>query len=211
MDTDKHTFQTWDQLASQYQDKFMDLDLYNDSYDLFCEEVVKPHAKILEIGCGPGNITRYLLFKRPDFKIEAIDTSPNMIKLAKANNPAAAFKIMDCREIDTLTLIADAIICGFCMPYLSKTDCIKFIKDASALLSCNGILYFSIIEDAYTKSHYETSSDGKHTIFVYYHEETYLLEALQQNGFQLIHLMRKHYPEKKGTATHLIFIAKKEQ
>jgi 2-polyprenyl-3-methyl-5-hydroxy-6-metoxy-1,4-benzoquinol methylase len=210
MDHYKYTFQTWDQLASQYQDKFMDLDLYNDTYDLFCEAVEIHNAKILDIGCGPGNITKYLLFKRPDFKIEGIDIAPNMIHLAKINNPTADFKIMDCREIDTYASTVDAIVCGFCMPYLSKTDCEKFINDCAALLTSGGILYFSTIEDAHTKSGYETSSDGKHSMFVYYHEEGYLQEALKQNGFLMIHKRRKHYPKGEHTATHLIFIVQKD-
>ena len=56
MDKYKETFKTWNKVASLYEDKFMDLDLYNNTYDYFCE-LVKDNAKILEIGCGPGNIT----------------------------------------------------------------------------------------------------------------------------------------------------------
>jgi cyclopropane fatty-acyl-phospholipid synthase-like methyltransferase len=209
MDNYEQTFQTWDQLACQYQDKFMNLNIYNDTYDLFCREVKIPRACVLEIGCGPGNITKYLLSRRPDFKIEGVDVSPNMIKLARANNPSAEFKIMDCREMDRWTSTVDAIICGFCMPYLSKEDCAKFIKDCAALLPSGGILYFSIIEDAYAKSGYETSSDGNHKMFVYYHEAIYLQEHLKQNDFKLMHTERKLYPKKEKTETHLIFIARK--
>ena len=42
--------------------------------------------QVLEIACGPGNITKYISRLRPDFQITAIDLSPNMIELAKANN-----------------------------------------------------------------------------------------------------------------------------
>lgn len=57
----KETFETWNKGASMYQDKFMDLDLYNENYDFFCDSLNKPNSKILEIGCGPGNITKYIL------------------------------------------------------------------------------------------------------------------------------------------------------
>ena len=189
----------------------MEMDLYNDTYTIFCRLIKKTHPNVFEIGCGPGNITKNLLTQRPDFKIEAIDMAPNMIKLAKLNNPAADFKTMDCREIDTITKKFDGIICGFCMPYLSKEDCAKVIKDCSSLLLSEGIFYFSVIEDSYNKSGYETSSDGEHRMFIYYHEETYLKKGLKENNFELLELLKKNYSKADGTsATHSIFIAKKK-
>ena len=102
MDRYKETFDTWNKVASIYQDKFMDMALYNDTYDYICNSIAKPKAKLLEIGCGPGNITKYLLSKRPDFDIFGIDIAPNMIELAKKNNPTANFDIMDSRQINNL-------------------------------------------------------------------------------------------------------------
>ncbi len=211
MDNSELTFQTWNKVASMYQDKFMDVELYDDTYDTFCSLIDKSNPTIFEVGCGPGNITKYLLSKKPDCKITAIDAAPNMIKLAKQNNPAVDFKIMDGRNIDILTSKFDAIMCGFCMPYLSKEECIKLMRDCSTLLKDNGIFYFSVIEDDYNKSAYETSSDGQHTVFVYYHEEKYLREYLEENNFELINLIRKVYQKTESTtSTHLIIIAKKK-
>ena len=211
MDNYELTFQTWDKIASQYQDKFMNMDMYDDTYDLFCELIKKSNPKIFEIACGPGNITNYILSKRPDFEVEAIDIAPNMIKLAKENNPTVSFKIMDCREIGKLTSKFDGIICGFCMPYLTKEDCAKFITDCSFLLNTDGILYFSAIEDDYSRSKIETSSDGQHKMYIYYHEEGYLLEGLKKNNFELVKLKRKNYLKNDGTnQVHIIFIAKKK-
>ena len=204
MDNYQRTFQTWDKVASIYQDKFMDMDLYNDTYDIFCRLVEIVNPKIFEIGCGPGNITKYMLGKRPDFKIEAIDTSPNMVKLAKENNPTANFTVMDCRKIDQHTSTFDGIICGFCMPYLSKEDCIKLIRDCSAMLNHGGIFYFSTIENDYDQSAFEPSSDGQHTMFVYYHQEDYLVSALKENNFELVELIRKNYPKNEGRGTRYL-------
>jgi trans-aconitate methyltransferase len=210
MDNYKNTFETWNKLAHNYQGKFMDFDLYDDTYNLFCEWIEKPNAKIFEIGCGPGNITRYLLNKQPDFKITATDVAPNMVAVAQANNPAAKCSVLDVRELNTVKEKYDAVICGFCMPYLSKDDCLKLITDAANILNSGGVLYFSAIEDAYSKSTYETSSDGQHTMFVYYHEEAYLQEALKAANFENVIVKRKHYQKANGTTeTHIIFIAKK--
>lgn len=210
MDRYQITFQSWNKVASAYQDIFMDLAIYNDTYDTFCQLIGKPNAHIFEIGCGPGNITKYLLTKRPDFKIEAIDIAPNMIELARKNNPEASFKVMDCREIDTITENFDGIICGFCLPYLSETDCAKLIKDCSNLLNPNGIFYFSTIEGDYSSSGFETGSSGD-SMYVYYHPEAILKENLNTNGFKLTDLQRKIYSKKDGsTLTNLIFIAQKK-
>ena len=99
MDKYAITEETYNKSAKQFQDKFMDMDLYNDSYDKFCKLIDKRNANIFEIACGPGNITKYLLTKCPDFRILGIDLSSSMIELAKINNPAADFILMDCRHI----------------------------------------------------------------------------------------------------------------
>lgn len=186
----------------------MDLDLYDDTYDTFCEAVNIENATILEIGCGPWNITKYLLNKRPDFRIEGIDISPNMIELAKANNPTADFKVMDCRKIDKLKSKFDGIICGFCFPYLSELDSSKLVKDCSNLLNDKGVIYISFVEGDYIKSGFQIASSGDRTYF-YFHTLDCLAKELATNNFETIKLLNKNY--KKGIATeevHTIVIAR---
>ncbi|NQX43266.1 class I SAM-dependent methyltransferase [Pedobacter steynii] len=98
-DKTKNAVAVFNKRANEYQDKFMDTQLYHESFDLFCEHITKENADILELACGPGNIIKYLLKKRPDFNILGIDLSLNMIDLAKANNPTATFELMDCRNV----------------------------------------------------------------------------------------------------------------
>ena len=200
MDKSQAAAEIFNKYANAYQDKFMDLDLYNDSFDIFCSSIAKENAGILEIACGPGNITRYLLKKRPDFKILGIDLSPNMIDLAKTNNPAAAFQLMDGRNISTLHKKYDGVMCGFGLPYLSKEEAVQFIGDAAGLLNPGGILYLSTMEDDYGKSGFKSSSSGDQ-MYIHYHQADYLTAALKENGFKIIDLRRKDYPEQDGTTT----------
>ena len=46
MDKYKETFETWNKVASLYQDKFMDLDIYNHTYDFICSSLDKSNSKI---------------------------------------------------------------------------------------------------------------------------------------------------------------------
>ena len=209
MDKYKETFQTWNKIASIYEDKFMDLDLYNDSYDFFSELITKRNPSILEIGCGPGNITKYLLDKRPDFKITATDIAPNMIALAKKNNIPANFKVLDSRDIGELNMEYNAIIAGFCIPYLSKEDCSKLIKDSSNILADNGVIYLSFVEGDYDSSSYQSGSSGDR-VFFYYHNLNGFKKELEINGFELVEIMHKKFEKAdKSEEIHTILIAKK--
>ena len=206
MDKYKITFETWNKVAHAYEEKFMDLDIYNNSYDLFCDQIKITDPKILEVGCGPGNITRYLLSQRPDFNVDAIDVAPEMIKLAQKNNPKANFKVMDCREIGTIDLEFDAIISGFCLPYLSIEDSEAFIKNCSSLLKSGGIFYLSTIEGDYQNSGFERGSTGDGS-YVYYYEENYLTKVLKENNFNVATIKCIQYLNKGVLSKHLIFIA----
>lgn len=210
MDTTENTIYVFDSCAADYQEKFMEMDLYNDTFDEFCNLIKLKNASILELACGPGNITRYLLKTRPDFKILATDLSQNMLELAVNNNPSARFEILDCRNLKTLETKFDGIMCGFALPYLSKEEAIKLIKEAYEALNPEGILYLSTMEDNYEKSGFKKSSSGKYEAYIHFHEAGYLSEALVTNGFNITHLLRKDFLQHDKTITKdLIIIAQK--
>lgn len=209
MNKTKIAVDIFDKYAELYQNKFMDTSLYHDSFDLFCSSIKKQNAEILELACGPGNITHYLLKKRPDFKILGTDLSPNMIELAKINNPSANFQLMDSRAIDQLNNKYDGVMCGFCLPYLEKEEAIQLIADASTILNPNGVMYISTMEDDYSKSGPKAGSQGD-IMYMHYHQADYLTEALSKNGFSIIDISRKHTEMTDGTkVTDLLIIAGK--
>jgi 2-polyprenyl-3-methyl-5-hydroxy-6-metoxy-1,4-benzoquinol methylase len=211
MDKYKETFETWNKVASLYQDSFMDLDLYNETYDFVCNTITRKNAKLLEIGCGPGNITKYLLSVRPDFDIFGIDIAPNMIKLAKKNNPTASFAIMDSRHIAEIKTKYDGIVCGFCLPYLSHTDSQIFITDCYNLLNEDGLLYISFVEGDPDKSDFQVASSGDRTYFYFYNPDG-LTEQLIKNNFEQINLFKVNYKKAENKMDiHTILTAKKKK
>lgn len=209
MDTYKETFFTWNTIAKFYQDKFMDLDIYNDTYQILVESIPKKKAKVLEIGCGPGNISKYLLTQNPQLKLKGIDVSENMIQLAKKNNPIAEFEIMDGRKIHLLKDSFDAIVCGFCIPYFSNKDCIKLINDCNNLLNNSGILYLSFVEGDPSNSGFISGSSGARTYF-YYHQLKSLKKVLKNYSFKIIDIFHKNYKKPNNiNEIHTIIILKK--
>lgn len=208
MDTNSETFETWNNIASLYQDKFMDLVLYNETYEYFCRAVTKQNAKILEIGCGPGNITRYLLKKNPDWDVLGIDIAPNMIKLAKNNNPTAKFEVMDARQIMELDNRYDGIVAGFCLPYLAHDESMQFISNAYELLNPYGIFYLSFVEGSTENSGFKVGSGGR--VYFHYHDLDELRVQLMQRKFNEIETFRVNYPTSENEfEKHTVLVARK--
>ena len=208
MNHQKETFETWDKLAGLYEEKFMDMDLYNETYDYLCDSSLRQQAKVLEIGCGPGNIAKYLLAKRPDFDILGIDTSPNMIELAAKNNPHSRFQVMDAREISQLHTQFDLIVCGFCLPYLSSAECQQLIDDAGRMLLPNGMLYLSFVEGDPDLSDYKSSGSGR--VFFHYHRLDTILHYLESAHLNDIRTLKVNFKRSETEVEeHSILLARK--
>jgi ubiquinone/menaquinone biosynthesis C-methylase UbiE len=198
----------FDKRAKEYQDKYMNVDLYHASFDLFCSRM-PTNAMVLELASGPGNITQYLLKKRPDLKIFGTDIAPNMVRLARQNNPEAQFEVMDGRDISKIDKKFDGIVCGFGLPYFSRENSLKLIADCAKLLVPGGVLYLSTMEDDYSKSSIQTSSQGDE-LFMYFHQADYLLGALKKNCLSPISLTRQDYPTgNEDKIIDLLIIAEK--
>lgn len=199
----------FDNNAAAYQEKFMDVSLYHDTFDLFCSCMSNVDATVLDVACGPGNIAKYLLSKHPGYNVLGIDLAPRMIELAKANNPSASFRQMDCRDINTLAQKFDGIICGFCLPYLSRKEAVEFINDAAGSLNAGGVLYLSTMEGDYSTSGMQTSSSSEQ-LYMHFHQADYLTEALEQNSFTIVGMSRIDYRDVDGSSTvDLVIVARR--
>lgn len=147
--------------------------------------------------------------RRSDFIIEAIDVPANMIDLARKNCPSVDFKVFDVWAIDTIKKKYDAIICGFCIPYLSQSDFTKLVADCHQLLNDNGLLYLSFVDGDYADSGYQSGSSGDRTYF-YYHSIRDVTTALEQYSFRLQQITPVLYSKNnKYQEVHTVIIAQK--
>lgn len=201
----------FDRRADEYRDKYMDVTQYAATLDLFSNKISRKGAAVLELACGPGNMTRYLLDIRPDLRILATDLSPKMLDLARAANPEAEFTLMDSREIKAMGRKFDAVFCGFLLPYLSKEEAIRLIADAAGVLEPGGGLYLSTMEDDYSRSGFQRSSSGYDELYMYYHEAEYLVRAMEDSGMKVLELQRISSLIGDMQVTDLVVIGVKEK
>jgi ubiquinone/menaquinone biosynthesis C-methylase UbiE len=74
----------------------------------------RPGMRILDLACGPGNLTRRLAaLVTPDGEVVGVDLARGMIQLArKAAIPNAHFEVMDIEHLTFPDASFDAVVCG---------------------------------------------------------------------------------------------------
>jgi len=55
-------------------------------------------ARVVDLGCGPGNLTRLLAQRWPDARVVGVDSSPEMVASARRDVPELAFEVADLRD-----------------------------------------------------------------------------------------------------------------
>lgn len=209
MDHSQHAASVFNKLAKEYQDRFMDTSIYHETFDAFCN-AIPSDGSVLELACGPGNITHYLLRKRPDLVILGTDLAPEMVRLATTINPSAKFQVLDCRDVVQLKMHFDAVMCGFVLPYISSEETQKLFSDVAAQLKPNGILYISTMEGRYSDSGFRKGSTGEE-IFMHYYDAEFLTGTLLANGFEILELKRIISTNTDGSSvTDLVIISVKQ-
>lgn len=177
------TASTWNGWAERYEQRFMDATLYQASYDRLLAEL-QPTAEVLEVGCGPGNLTLALLRRQPGLKITGLDVAPAMLERARLHCPGATFFCADARQLDCLGGVFDAVVVGFCIPYLKTEDVQTFLSACQRKLRPGGCLYLSYVEGDPEQAGFHSGSGGERVFFCF-HRRSQVVGWLEDLGFEL--------------------------
>ncbi|MGD9566713.1 MAG: class I SAM-dependent methyltransferase [Sedimentibacter sp.] len=95
--------------------------------------------KILDLGCGPGQLINELYEEFKNIEITGIDFSEKMLEISKKRNPQATHIKLDVDYIDKLKGNYDLIICTHSLPYYKEPT--RVIKELHRLLKDNGRIF----------------------------------------------------------------------
>lgn len=102
-------------------------------------KLLKPHDKILDVGCAAGRDCR--IFKNKGFEIVGIDLSEKLLKIAKQNNPDIEFKVADFRKLPFPDDSFNGLWVNTTFHHLDRKDMLPTLKDFIRVLANNGILF----------------------------------------------------------------------
>ncbi len=68
--------------------------------DLVARVAAEDPGRVVDLGCGPGNLTRLLARRWPDAWVEGVDSSPEMVERARAEGETdrLSFRVADLRD-----------------------------------------------------------------------------------------------------------------
>ncbi|NLA13285.1 MAG: methyltransferase domain-containing protein [Tissierellia bacterium] len=95
--------------------------------------------KVLDLGCGTGELIFELTNKFNNLEVTGIDFSEKMIEISKKRNPSAKHLQMDASELYILDSKYDIIVCTHSMPYYKEPK--NVFKHLNNLLSDEGKLF----------------------------------------------------------------------
>lgn len=139
--------------------------------------------KVLDIGCGVGNLTKYIMDK--GFNVEGIDLSKEMLNIAKQKYSDIKFYEMNMKEI-TLRKKYDGIMLAYSLFHLTKKEVIEVLPKYYDLLNSNGKILLILQYGQGERIVNEPLKEGL-KIFINYYSQDEIIEILKNNRFKILY------------------------
>jgi SAM-dependent methyltransferase len=124
-----------------------------------------PPPLVVEFGCGGGTLAAYLS-THAGFRVLGIDQSPEMIRMARANAPAAAFKVGAVGSA-AIPRCCGVVAIGEVVSYMAQPNIARheaqlrgFFTRAARALHPRGLLLFDFMESADGRTYRAKSRAG---------------------------------------------------
>jgi SAM-dependent methyltransferase len=173
----------YDRVAARYADTFVGelakkpidrglLDAY--------AELVGGRGRVIEVGCGPGQVGAYLAGRGID--VEGVDLSPAMIAEARARFPALRFRAGDMLALEEADASVAGIVAFYAIVHLQPDEIARAAREWFRVLAPNGLLLMSFhVGDE--RIHLEEFLGERVAIDFVFHDRPAVERDLEKAGF----------------------------
>ncbi len=135
---------SYDAVAEVYAQTFFD-ELSRKPFDRELLEAFAasvPQAVVLDVGCGPGHVGRYL--SERGIAVVGIDLSPAMIEVARRLNPALRFEVADMRTLPMGDGTVGAIAAFYSLIHIRRAEVPAVLDEFRRVLTPAGRLLLAV-------------------------------------------------------------------
>ena len=195
----EQVIEVYNALAEVYADQYESGNPDRPFLDAFRSHL-RRGARLLDVGCGTGSGTKY--FFDHGMRVEGIDLSESMIKVATQNYPRIRFTRKDIRNSTYQAGHLDAIWAGYSLFHMGRKDFQTVLKKIRKALVPDGIFGLVMQEGKGEVQFPEPLCPDKSLLVCLYSIEE-LTAILNANGFNVVAQKRRgpvsklEYPYKK--------------
>ena len=139
------TKESYDRVASKYADLYLNefdhKPFDRDLLDKFAERV-KSRGRVMDLGCGPGQVAAYLHNRGVD--AFGLDLSPEMVKLAKEANPDVEFLEGDMRSTGLPDESLAGITAFYSLIHIPRREVSAVVRGLRRVLQPGGLLLAAV-------------------------------------------------------------------
>lgn len=135
---------SYDTVAEAYSANFFD-ELSRKSFDRgLLTEFAQAHGggTILDVGCGPGHVARYLA--ESSVKSEGLDLSPQMVKVAQRLSPDLTFQVGDMHSLPFEDRSLSGVVAFYSLIHIPRHDVVAVLKEFCRVLQAQGGLLLAV-------------------------------------------------------------------
>ena len=189
-----NTIESYNKAADKFAETIAKLPNYNHTYDFL---IGKLHDNdfILDLACGPGQISKYILSKK-NVSVTGVDLSDKMLQIAQNELPSGKFYKKSIINFSNKCKY-HAVIIGFGIPYLDETQTKECLKNAVDNIIDNHYLYISFMDGNDFRVE-KTSFGGDNDFAIYYHKKDEIKNLLRKYNIKVIQEYELDYQEKDG-------------
>lgn len=151
---------------------------------------------IVEVGCGPGQVARYLAERGA--QIEGLDLSPEMIAEANAAHPGLSFRVGDMFALPHADASVRGIVGFYAIVHTPTAELAAAFREFTRVLAKGGLvaLAFHVDDETHRREvHVDELFGAKTSLDFFFHDPDAVTRVLVDAGFTLeARLDREPYP-----------------